>query len=261
MKKLVLSVLSVMLCVCSSQGAIMQGGVSTSQARMNANKVIDNTTKQPVSNAKITIPAKNYTTCTDSNGNFQLNVKINTPVIMSIEKQNYKPFSVTVTQSSAAKPFTVAIEKSGQFDIKIDTSLCHLGDNNYSGYSANAGQFKTGAVGPVYRKEFYISKNSSTKQNFLVIGSIIGIDTALARGMGQNKISNAFSSPPSVYLNGTKIAEIQINGDNQKIRLPKNLIAWNKNNEIVIKAGRNLMQTAYVDYDDIEFMNLSIQTN
>ena len=56
------------------------------------------------------------------------------------------------------------------------------------------------------------------------------------------------------------IAEIQINGDNQKIKLPKQLIRWNQNNEIVIKAGRNLMQTAYVDYDDIEFMNLSVQT-
>ncbi len=78
--------------------------------------------------------------------------------------------------------------------------------------------------------------------------------------MGQNQISNAFASPPTVYLNGHKIAEIQINGDNQKIKLPKQLIHWNQNNEIVIKAGRNIMQTAYVDYDDIEFMNLSVQT-
>ena len=58
---------------------------------------------------------------------------------------------------------------------------------------------------------------------------------------------------------GQKIAEIQINGDNQKIRLPHNLIKWNQDNIITIRAGRNLMQAAYVDYDDIEFMNISVQ--
>ena len=29
--------------------------------------------------------------------------------------------------------------------------------------------------------------------------------------------------------------------------------------EITIKTGRNVMQTAYIDYDDIEFMNLIIE--
>ena len=93
----------------------------------------------------------------------------------------------------------------------------------------------------------------------MVIGSIIGIDTAIARGMGQNKITNSFASPPSVYLNGVKIAEIKVNGDNQRIKLPTNLIKWNQNNTITIKAGINLMQTAYIDYDDFEFMNVSVQ--
>ena len=57
-----------------------------------------------------------------------------------------------------------------------------------------------------------------------------------------------------------KISEIQLNGDGQRIKLPPNLIRKNQVNEITIKTGRNLMQTAYIDYDDIEFMNLSIQT-
>ena len=33
----------------------------------------------------------------------------------------------------------------------------------------------------------------------------------------------------------------------------------NQVNEVTIKTGHNLMQTAYVDYDDIEFMNLFIE--
>ena len=43
------------------------------------------------------------------------------------------------------------------------------------------------------------------KTNYLVIGSILGIDTALARGMGQNNITTSFASPPKVFFNGKKI--------------------------------------------------------
>ena len=86
----------------------------------------------------------------------------------------------------------------------------------------------------------------------------MGVDTQLARSMGQNRIVNTFASPPEVYFNGTKIAEIQLNGDNQKIRLPNNLILPERQNEVTIKTGRNLMQVAYIDYDDIEIANLSI---
>ena len=45
----------------------------------------------------------------------------------------------------------------------------------------------------------------------------------------------------------------------QKIKIPPSLIRKNDVNEVTIKTGRNLMQTAYVDYDDIEFMNLFIE--
>lgn len=261
MRVLLTSILVVLFSICQVNAAIVQGGISESTTMYNSgNKIIDKATKQPIANARVSIPSKNYTTYSDNNGQFELRTRINGPTILAVEKQNYKPFSVTITRNSSMQPFTLAIEKSNVFDIRIDSRLCHLGDNNYSGYSANAGQFKSVAIGPIYQKKFFISSSAITKQNYLVFGSIIGIDTALARGMGQNQISNAFASPPTVYLNGHKIAEIQINGDNQKIKLPKQLIHWNQNNEIVIKAGRNIMQTAYVDYDDIEFMNLSVQT-
>ncbi len=254
--------LSILICLFVSNFAhatVMQGGVSQSQTLTRANKVIDKTTKLPIANAKITIPSQNYTTYSNQNGEFQLRTPVYKPTFLSVEKQNYKPFSVTISRNNTCAPMTLSIEKSNTFDIKIDSDLCHLGDDNYSGYSANAGEFKTRAVGPVYKKSFFISRNNLTKQNYLVLGSIIGIDTAMARGIGQNRISNSFASPPSVYLNGVKIAEIKVNGDNQKIKLPSNLIKWNQNNEITIKAGINLMQTAYIDYDDFEFMNVSVQ--
>ncbi|MCM1265376.1 MAG: carboxypeptidase-like regulatory domain-containing protein [Candidatus Gastranaerophilales bacterium] len=259
MKRVLTLFLIFLFSLTQSYAAVMQGGITENYMMKNQNKIIDKYTKQPVANAKVRIPSKNYTTYTNNNGEFELKTSISGPTILSVEKQNYKPFSITINKGDYSRPFTLAIEQAGQFDIKIDSQLCHLGDNNFSGYSANAGQFKGVAVGPVYSKKVIIPASAKVKQNFLVIGSIIGIDTALARGIGQNRISNAFASPPSVYLNGQKIAEIQINGDNQKIRLPHNLIRWNQENVITIRAGRNLMQTAYVDYDDIEFMNVSVQ--
>ena len=112
------------------------------------------------------------------------------------------------------------------------------------------------SIGPFYSKRFILKNIKLTKPVFLVIGSIIGIDTQIARSMGQNRITNAFASPPEVFFNGNKISEIQINGDGQRIKIPPNLIKKGQVNEVTIKTGRNLMQTAYIDYDDIEFMNL-----
>ena len=95
----------------------------------------------------------------------------------------------------------------------------------------------------------------------ILIGSIIGVDTKMAKSMGQNNISFAYASPPEIYINGNKIAEIQLNGDGQRFKIPNHLVKANQLNEITIKTGRNLMQNAYIDYDDIEFMNLYIENN
>ena len=112
------------------------------------------------------------------------------------------------------------------------------------------------AIGPFYTKRFILKNLKFNKPIFLVIGSIIGIDTEMARSIGQNHITNAFASPPEIFFNGNKISEIQINGDGQRIKIPPALVRKNQVNEITIRTGRNLMQTAYIDYDDIEFMNL-----
>lgn len=243
-----------------ANATVLQGGVDTMTTRKSFCTVIDKATKKPIPNARVTVPAKGFTVYTDVNGHFELKTTINGLTILSVEKNNYKPFSMTLTREANYRPFVVEIETSTPFDIHIESEMCHLGDDNYSTASANAGQFRGRAVGSTFNKTIFIPVSVAGKQQYLVFGSIIGIDTAMARGLRQNSITTAFASPPSVYLNGKKIAEIQINGDNQKIRLPKNLIKYNQNNVITIKSGRNLMQTAYVDYDDFEFMNLSIES-
>ena len=80
-----------------------------------------------------------------------------------------------------------------------------------------------------------------------------------AQRIGQSNVLTAYSSPPEIFFNGNKISEKKINGDNQKIQIPKNLIKNNLLNNITIKTGRNLYKTTSIDFDDIEFMNLLLE--
>ena len=232
----------------------MEGGIE--KTGINGNQVVDKNTNQPVSDATVTLPMLQYQTITDENGIFHLGTKIDGKTVMSVEKEGYRPYSVTIDENSASAPIIVGIQKSNANDIQLENNLMHLGDNNYSRGSANSSDFKIKAIGPVYSKIFKIQNISNN--HFLVLGSIIGVDTAIARSMGQNRIVHSYSSPPEIFFNGKKIAEIHINGDGQKIQIPTNLIRFNQNNELSIRTGKNMVHRAYVDYDDIEIMNLSI---
>lgn len=257
MKKLI-SLILISFLIAPVFGEVFQGGVYE-QGHGYSNRIIDRQTGDGIGDATITLPKQNYSTKTDRDGYFELDTSINGTSIMSVQKDKYKTFSMTVNEKTFANPIVIGIEKSNASDIAIDTNMYHLGDNNFSDLSANAGEFRMQAIGPFYTKRFTLKNINLSKPVYLVIGSIIGIDTAMARSVGQNKITNAFASPPEVYFNGNKISDIQINGDGQKIKLPPSLIKKNQVNEITIKTGRNLMQTAYIDYDDIEFMNLIIE--
>lgn len=238
---------------------VFQGGVAKAGV-LGRNKVVDSATNAPISGAKVSLPQENYKTYTDSDGGFSLGANVKSQTVMSVEKPGYKPFSMTLDKNSASHAIVLGIEKSTPQDITVDTNMFHLGDNSYSDLSANAREFQVKSIGPYYSKDFKIPSISSGSKVNLVIGSIIGVDTLMAKSMGQNKVSNSYASPPEVYFNGNKIADIQVNGDGQKIRIPYSLIRQNQQNEVTIKTGRNVTQTAYVDYDDIEFMNLSIET-
>ena len=254
-----ITIILIFLTTLSSQAAAtFEGGVSA-QGKGNSSRIVDKTTGAGVDGAKITLPKERYQTMTDKEGYFELDTHINGTSIMSVEKKNYKPFTVTVTDQTVSAPIVIGIEKSNGNAMVLDNNMYHLGDNNYSDLSANAGEFRMESIGPFYTKRFQIKNVKFNQPIYLVIGSIIGIDTQMARSIGQNQIVNAFASPPEVYFNGNKISEIQINGDGQRIKIPSNLIRKNQANEVTIKTGRNLMQTAYIDYDDIEFMNLFVE--
>ena len=66
--------------------AVFEGGVE--KTGMGTSSIIlDSQTNQPVENVKITLPKENFTTFTDSNGAFNLSAKLNSPSILSVEKE------------------------------------------------------------------------------------------------------------------------------------------------------------------------------
>lgn len=239
---------------CAINGNVEKNGIG------DYNQVIDSSSGKPIDEADVTLPSKGYRTKTDSHGRFSLGAKVDAPTIMSVQKDGYKPFSLTIDGKTTSKPIVVGIEKTNPHDIIIDKDMYHIGDDNYSATSANASEFRVKAIGPFYTKNFKIKNVPPSADVYLVIGSVIGIDTKMARDMGQSKVKTTYASAPQIFFNGNLIAELNLNGDNQQIKIPKNLIKYNDENQLTIKSGKNLFQMAYIDYDDIELMNLFIET-
>lgn len=262
MNKYKLSVLTALLVVfssCITAIAAINGTVEKNGTG-EYNRIIDSQTQAPINQADVMLPSKGYKTKTDNEGRFNLGAKIDAPTIMSVQKDGYKPFSLTIDETASSKPIVVGIEKTNPHDIIIDKDMYHIGDDNYSENSANAAEFRIKAIGPFYTKTFKVGNIPPNEDVYLVIGSVIGIDTKMARDMGQSKVKTAYASAPQIYFNGNMIAELNLNGDNQQIKIPRNLIKPNSSNQLTVKAGKNLFQSAYVDYDDIELMNLFIET-
>ncbi|MFA6988835.1 MAG: carboxypeptidase-like regulatory domain-containing protein, partial [Candidatus Gastranaerophilaceae bacterium] len=172
-----------------------------------SSKVIDSATGLPVGNAKVSIPAKGISAFTDSHGDFKLNADINGPAILSVQKNGYRPFSLTVTDNSFSKPFILSIDKQAANQLVIDMELRHLGDDNYSTNSANASDFKAESVGPSFSKKFFLKNIKNNQKASVVIGSVVGLDTLMAKQLHQNKLTFAYASPAEIFVNGEKVGE------------------------------------------------------
>lgn len=235
-------------------------GEVSKQGELERNTVIERSTGAGVGNARVSVPAQNFNTTTDQKGGFNIPSSMMPPYIMSVKKDGYKPFSMTVTTKALSAPLLLQIEKSDAKTLVVDAEMYHLGDDDYSENSANAGDFRIRSSGPVFRKNFSISSAMGRKNLFLRIGSVIGLDTKEAVKVGQSHVRYSYSSPLQVFVNSKKIGEIKINGDNQKLRIPKRCIRPGELNEVRIETGVNLFQHAYTDYDDMEFMNVFIES-
>ena len=241
-----------------SFGKIITGEIKK-ESRTDINKIYDAENNNPIEGAIIKLPARNYSTITNEDGSFKLGTKITAPTIMSVEKDGYKPQSMTLSAENQNSPIVVGIEKTTPQDIIIEMDMIHLGDNSFSQNSAHASDFSLQSIGPFYSKEFKIKPLKEHENLYLKIGSIIGIDTPQAQNLGQSHVKTSYSSPPEIFCNGNKIAEIKINGDNQKITIPKSILRGTEIFNITIKTGRNLYKRSAIDFDDIEFTNLLLE--
>ena len=136
--------------------------------------------------------------------------------------------------------------------------MMHLGDNSFSENSAGACLINSPCVGPSYSQKFEVKNITPKTKAYVTIGSVIGIDTIQAMKLGQNNLRNASSSPMEIFINNEKIGELKINGDNQKIPIPPNLLRKMASNTLTIKTGMNKSTTTNTDYDDVELMNLFV---
>lgn len=256
MKKILL--LSVIYCFVSQ--FVFAGVISGKVDRYDTNyqnKIVDSKTQKGLSNAKITIPELHYTTYSDKNGAFQLNADVNSQTVLFVEKEGYKVFSLTVDNNVLKNPLKLGIEQTSPFDMQITDGVIHLGDNMFSDNSANSGDFRINANGHYLSQTFKRPSAGANQVVIIRIGTIIGLDTKKAKQLGQNRIAKVYSSPAEVFVNGHKVAILEVNGDNHTIVVSKSILK--DTNELVIKTGRNLFQTEYVDYDDIELANVRIE--
>ncbi len=229
------------------------------ETQTDVNRIYDAMNNKPVEGAIVRLPSKRYSAITDRDGTFKLETRINSPTIMSVEKDGYKPFSMSLNSNSEKDPIIVGIEKTTPNDIIVETDMIHLGDDSFSINSAHAYDFSLQSMGSFYSKDFPVGKLKNAQTVVLSIGSIIGIDTLQAQTMGQSGVKTTYSSAPEIFCNGHKIAEIKINGDNQKINIPKSVFFGADIMNITIKTGRNLLKKTAIDFDDIEFTNLLLE--
>lgn len=237
--------------------AAIQGNVRQDELLDKKSVVVDSETEAPIKGADIFLPNYNLRTKTDSMGRFRLNADIKDKAILQIQKEGYRPFSITIDKSVNDNPLRLGIQRTNSSDVFLDGGIYHLGDDVYSSNSANCLQFRVKPIGPYYSKIIEIPKPDESKQAVIVFGSVIGLDTKLAKELGQNAIVSVYSSPAEIIFNGQKIGELNMNGDNQQIVIPNMLLR--PKNELTVRTGRNLFQHKYIDYDDIEFANLRVE--
>lgn len=217
-------------------------------------RVIDTETGQPLQNASVTLPDLGFSMRTNSSGEYRIPRYLGkNPIIMSVEKPGYAPFSMSITEH-APPTFDIKLQKQLQL-LVLDNQLRHLGDGSFSPASSNAFNFRKPPDGPALRISFSVEGLPLSRSPSLQIGSIIGLDTRMVHFLTGNILEVA-ATPLLVKLNGTIIAQVQVNGDNQRISIPDSLLQRSGMNILEIETGYHYPEPNRLDYDDMEFMHL-----
>jgi hypothetical protein len=218
--------------------------------------VLDAKTLQPLPNADVALPDQGYSMKTGPHGEYRIPRAMGKQaLIMSITKEGYAPFSVSISQH-APPLFNIRLQKAQQM-LVLDDRLRHLGDGSFSPHSSGASAFRKAADGPAIRIPFSTGGLALSNAPYLQVGSIIGVDTRMAHHLSGNNIGVS-ATPLLIKLNGTTIAQVQVNGDNQKIQLPRRALNPNGNDTLEIEAGYQITSDGRLDYDDMELMHIVV---
>ena len=115
---------------CTSRALI--GEVTKQEFKNTKPQVIDKTSKVPLKDVTVSVPTEGKVDFTDENGFFNLSPSSNKPVILSIQKDGYRPFSLTVQEGALKGGVTFELEKLSPYELIVSDNLLHLGDNSYS---------------------------------------------------------------------------------------------------------------------------------
>ncbi|MCQ2958088.1 MAG: carboxypeptidase-like regulatory domain-containing protein, partial [Candidatus Gastranaerophilales bacterium] len=124
--KLIYFIIICLLCSANIANAdALVGEISKDEYRNSLPQVIDNKSKLPINDARVSIPSESKFTKTDSNGNFELSISKNEPVILSVQKDGYRPFSLTIKDGHFAKGLKLEMKKLTPFNLVVSDNLMH----------------------------------------------------------------------------------------------------------------------------------------
>lgn len=238
------------------QGRVTQDAVLPPACGLQGS-VVDTQSGRALAGAVVSLPDSGETVWTDGAGKFCLSGQLRgQSAILNINKAGYVPFSLSVTQNQSM-PFKVRLQQLAK-ELVLDNTLHHLGDGGFSALSQHAGRFRKQAEGPALRIRFTLGSMTLGQAPKLKLGSLIGVDTAMAHFVTQSNIGVS-ASPVVVKLNQVQIATIQVNGDNQRLHIPAGLLAHEGENVLEIEAGSHVTDEGRLDYDDLELMTLILE--
>ncbi len=232
----------------------------------NSGSVVDQKTGKPLVGVIIEVPEEHIRVTTDQDGRFTLPRPVPANRILTARAANdFTPFSLTTRKDQRA-PFELQLERLATQTLVLDDRVRHLGDNDYSPNSANAGDFRIPSEGFVFKRRFRLP-NIPTRDPALRIGSLIGVDTPDSYRAGQSNLRGGrLLNGLQVLLNGKLVRRITLNGDNILIPLPRWLLKQGIN-EVTLATtssqqsrsllsellGGFIQEEDSVDYDDMEF--------
>jgi hypothetical protein len=237
--------------------------------------VTDRATGRPLAGVEVSLPDEGITVRTDARGHFRL-PRAAPGKILTARASTYVPKSMTLRRSGGL--YELQLEQLTPQLTVVDDNLYHLGNDDYDPNSANALQFRKPSIGGRFEKTFDLQTYPS-RDLTLRIGSLIGVDTPESVAAGQSGLTDRRLPETGglrIFLNGSAIARLTLNGDDLAVTLPRWLLQKGANRLLLstdpddqnsITAAANKTQGGfygtitprYRDLDDVEFAHLVLE--